>query len=121
MRIVDNSFMRKSRRYSLTTLLIAVLGGFAWLILSPPSEPMYQGKTLSFWCDQYTANSLPESDIELQKQAETAIRAIGTNAVPTLLRMLKAKDSKFKRWLFQLGRKQRVLDINWKTAAFRHY
>jgi hypothetical protein len=92
-----------------------------WLILSQPSEPVYQGKPLSYWCDQYAANRYLETDKEPKKQAETAIRAIGTNAIPTLLRMLKARDSKLKLKLIELASKQHVINIEWKTATDRHY
>ena len=113
--------MRKTRRYLLVTLLIAAVGVASWLFLSQPSEPVYQSKPLSYWCAQdYSANVSSDSNIELKKQAEIAIRTIGTNAVPTLLRMLRAKDSKFKLNLIQLASKQHLVKTNWKTAAARH-
>jgi hypothetical protein len=119
--IVHNPAVRKTRRYLLISLLIAAVGVVSLLILSQPSEPIYQGKPLSYWCEQYAANSFPDSNMELQKQAGIAIRAIGTNAVPTLLRKLQAKDSKIKLKLLYLAQKQDFFHIKWKTADFRHY
>ena len=118
---MHNPAVRKSRRILLGILLIAVLGGFAWLILSQPNEPIYQGKPLSYWCEQYSASSWLYPTNEPDKQSETAIRTIGTNAVPTLLRMLKATDSKLKLKLFQLAAKQHLVDIKWKSAELLHY
>src|SRR5260221_3658362 len=115
--------MANKRRILLVTLLIAVVGFAAWLLLSQPGEPVYQGKPLSDWCYQYAANSFTfmNPNEELKKQAEIAIQTIGTNAIPTLLRMLNAKDSKFKLMLMQLSRKQHVIKINWVKAELRHY
>src|SRR5882762_7135488 len=109
--------MGTKRRILTVTLLTAVLGFVSWLLLSQPSEPVYQGKPLSYWCYQYEIDSSPDSESQLR--AETAIRAIGTNAIPTLLRWLKAKDSKLK--LLQLASKQHSVNIRWKTAENRHY
>lgn len=117
---MHNPAVRKPRRILLITLLIAAVGFVSWLIVCQPSEPIYQGKPLTFWCEQYADNFYPDSDNELKKQAELAIRTIGTNAVPTLLRMLKAKDSKFKLRLIELASKQHLINIKWKMAEFRH-
>src|SRR5882757_4324688 len=112
--------VRKTRRYLLVALLLAVLGFVSWLILSQPREPVYQGKPLSYWCEQYSASRWLYPTNEPDKQAETAIRTIGTNAIPTLLRMLGAKDSKFKLKLVQLAQKQHFFNIKWKSALLRH-
>ncbi len=111
--------MRKTRRYLLVTLLIAAVSVASWLLLSQPGEPVYQGKSLTFWCDHCAAKSFLSSDQELQEQAGIAIRAIGTNAIPTLVRMLRAKDSKLN--LIELASKQHVINIELKTATDRHY
>jgi len=113
--------VRKTRRYLLVALLLAVLGFVSWLILSQPREPVYQGKPLSYWCEQYSASRWLYPTNEPDKQAETAIRTIGTNAVPTLLRMFKATDSKLKLKLFELAAKQHLVVIKWKSAQLLHY
>jgi hypothetical protein len=51
----------------------------AALILGQTSQPIYQGDTLAEWLDDYEA--YPTHDRSYQ-----AIRAIGTNALPSLLR-----------------------------------
>jgi len=57
--------------------------------------------------------------MELQKQAKIAIQTIGTNAIPTLLRMLKARDSRFKLKLIRLSHKQHLINIKWKLPQIR--
>jgi len=111
--------VRKTRRYLLITLLIAAVGFVSWLLLSSPSEPVYQGKPLSHWCEQFV-NTLSKPDNQSQEQAGIAIRTIGTNAIPTLLVMLQAQDSKSKLMLIQLAQKQHFFHIKWTTAEFRH-
>jgi hypothetical protein len=103
----------------LITLLIAAVGFVSWLLLRQPSEPVYQGKPLSHWCEQFV-NTLSKPDNQSQEQAGIAIRTIGTNAIPTLLLMLQAEDSKIKLKLIQLAQKQHFFHIKWTDTEFRH-
>src|SRR5882762_8265634 len=67
---------------------------FAWALATLPvdparsAEPTYQNKSLSKWLEVYT-EAKPDSPEE--RQAREAVRAIGTNAVPYLIKMV-AKD-----------------------------
>lgn len=85
MSFVHNAAVRKRFRIGFGLLLLAVFGGIAWLTLRP-SEPMYEGKTLSVWLEEYVHSS-PNS--ELSNNAKDALHHIGTNAIPTLLCRLK--------------------------------
>lgn len=84
----------------LAAALAIVLGGAAWLALRGPREPVYQGKSLSAWLDQYWENAIEPTNVRKseasKEQAESAVRHIGTNALPQLLQMLAAEDSKLK-------------------------
>jgi len=111
--------MTNKRRILLVTLLIAAVGFVSWLILSQPSEPVYHGKPLSYWCDQYARSYAPMPNMASVKQTEIAIRTIGTNAVPTLLGLFNARDSKFKLKLIQLFQKQHVINIKLKYGGTR--
>jgi len=53
--------------------------------------------------------------------ATEAVRELGTNAIPTLLRLLKSRDSRLKLLLIQLGSKQNVIHLKWKTAQSRRF
>jgi len=60
------------------------------------SEPSYGGRSLSYW--------LNEARVNRSEQATNAIRALGTNAWPFLVKRAGAIDGKFKRFLIgQLG------------------
>lgn len=100
--------MRTKRRTLLVVLLVAALGGIAWLVLrSHEPEPMYQGVRLSVWLQQYDENQglqSPEHD-----KAQRAIRDIGTNAIPTLLKMLQENDSRATTKIYELFDKQRFI------------
>jgi tetratricopeptide (TPR) repeat protein len=95
---------RKGRKRILIILLllVAAVGGTIYLLLPPP-EPSYKGKPLAFWLRQF--QELPSSDAEDPKiiECREAIRTIGAAGIPTLLRMLRAKDSmlrlKIMEWL----------------------
>jgi HEAT repeat protein len=52
--------------------------------------------------------------------AQQAVLQIGTNAIPTLLWMLRARDSAFKPKLIELAEKQRFIKINFVDAEKRN-
>jgi hypothetical protein len=92
--------------------LIVIVGGVllvGWLMLRPtgPKEPSYQGRKLSAWLNVYDsaqANYQNYQNNEATKQeAGRAIKKIGTNAIPTLLKWAQTKDSplitKLNSWL----------------------
>jgi hypothetical protein len=70
-------------------LLVFVL----WALLPGPSpEPAYDGKSLSEWLVQ-----LEDADSRIERdKAALAVSHIGTNAIPTLLLMLRREESPFK-------------------------
>jgi len=77
----------------------AVLAGAAlavWLSRSGgPPEPVYRGKALSAWLDDRRAT--PQGPVVLTDEAVAAVRALGPEAVPTLLAWLRASDSSLTR------------------------
>jgi HEAT repeat protein len=71
-------------------LLIALLAAGVSNLLEP-REPSYHGRTLSSWLDGMDADPNPEDGPE-----EAAIREIGTNALPNLLKWIPSHDSSLK-------------------------
>lgn len=65
--------------------------GTPWLF-AEPSEPQARGEPLSYWLNQYTERKSAED----AKEAEAAIREIGTNAIPALLAWLQYEPSQTK-------------------------
>jgi HEAT repeat protein len=88
----DNTgFMGNKRRILLGVLLLAVGGIFLWR-LDQPRDPVYRGEPLSQWLNEYDPRIL----INNKGEVDDAIRNIGTNAIPTLLGMLRSKDNAIK-------------------------
>jgi HEAT repeat protein len=88
-------------RILLATLAVATAASLLWQVLGA-HEAVYRGKTLSSWLDQYYARlqggkSLPTQDEILWDDTAVAIRQIGTNGVPYLLKLLATEDSGAKR------------------------
>lgn len=116
--------MTKGFRIKAGLLSVAVVGLLLWKA-GQPSEPRYEGKTLSHWLeagllDRSSANP-PRIMGPWCKKAEEAVRHFGTNAVPTLLRLLRAKDPPpaMLKVLDQL-RKQSLVRIRYRYAIERN-
>jgi HEAT repeat protein len=84
------------RRIASTTAVLVALAFLAWLAFHS-SEPSYRGKSLSAWLDQARDNNEGAneylSDIYLDTPSARAIRAMGKDALPTLLRMAYTRDT----------------------------
>jgi HEAT repeat len=77
-------------------LLLVLLAGIAAMaggvaLLTTDQKTHYQGRSLSEWLD------IAGRDDGASEQAKAAIRAIGTNAVPTLLTWIRHEDPNW-RW-----------------------
>ena len=91
-------------------LLTIVLGVMVWAVLRPREhEPVYKGKPLSYWLGGYFQTST--NDAVDQKMANEAMKHVGTNAIPTLLRMLRKTDSALKLKLLSLSQKQHFFRV----------
>lgn len=85
--------VRKRVHIALAVLLVVLVSVTAWEVLRPSEpEPVYQGKALRVWLsDNFIAWG--RQDGRAQDVAQEAIRQIGTNAIPVLLKMMRRKDS----------------------------
>lgn len=98
--------------------VVALLGLAVWTLL-PAHEPTYEGKSFSYWLRQ----SWEGADVDARAKAEMAVTKIGTNAIPTLLQMLRAKESPLKIKLLTWASQRHILrfryikgTINWRAA-----
>src|SRR5436189_6407795 len=85
-------------RLLLAGLFIGLIAA-ALLVALNPRGPKFQGRSLSSWLNQYSANIIAGGDddrIAMRESARMAIRSIGTNAIPELLKLLTKTDSKAK-------------------------
>src|SRR6266487_869416 len=85
--------MNKRLAIVIAFLLVTVLGLLIWGP-SRPREPVFEGRSLTSWLDHHVASSAasPPYGSPGWTKADEAIRHIGTNAIPTLLGMIRAKD-----------------------------
>jgi hypothetical protein len=115
------------RKYPIVAavLVLAFLALPAYLIPRSPPEPTYNGKPLHFWLDQLVRSRMSGVPAVLNAdktgEAQAAIRAIGTNAIPTLLRMVRAHDSPLKHRLILLLHRQSLIPVPWHTDGEYHF
>ncbi len=103
-------------RTVLLTVLVASLGGLAWLVWIPRvPDPVFEGKPLSRWLWDYADDHIYKGP------ADRAVRHIGTNAIPLLLTMLRAKDSKVTLTLRGLAEKQHLMEFHYDRADWLNY
>lgn len=86
--------MTKRRRNAYLLVAVAMLSLLAWLLFAP-TEPEYQGKKLSRWL--WEMEIAPDNASLAWKESVQALQAMGTNAVTSLLAMLRTRDSNWKR------------------------
>jgi hypothetical protein len=82
----------KARRWIAAGLALLVVA-VAWILLGWFSEPRHRGKTVTKWLDVMSAAREAEwrgGDGRAKLDADAAIQAIGSNAIPVLLRHLDA-------------------------------
>ena len=89
-------FTMKRGRFIILFLCILGVGCFLFL-RSKPDEPAYEGKKLSKWVDLYNEHR------SLDRDAENAIRSMGTNALPCMLRWLPQNQSNAAGWKSKLA------------------
>jgi len=105
-----SSFLRGyARHILLLLLLVAAAGGVFWLALRP-SEPVYQGRRLSYWL-----NSLENWNGDTNDAAFLAFRGMGTNAIPALLNVLQTGGSPFQTAIMKLNQQQSVVHLRFGT------
>ena len=98
----------------LAILFAALVSVIAWQRLQPRErEPVYQGKPLSSWLRAYDALEQPQQ----VREAHEAVNQAGTNAIPTLLRLLRARDSALKVKLMALAQRQHFIKVEYTPAT----
>ena len=96
-------------------LLLACLIVF-FLFSSSPPEPVWQGRTLTSWTDDLAVGS----SVQVREDAEKAVQAIGTNAIPHLIKMVRARETVSARIRFWLNGHQRVHHFTVADVGIQH-
>jgi hypothetical protein len=94
--------MKKRVQIAFGVLFLTVFGFVAWQVLVTREEPIINGQPLRFWLENYTFVSA---------EFDRAVQKAGTNAIPTLLRMLKQRDSPLKVRAMALAQQQDFVKI----------
>ncbi len=102
--------MKRSRTVALVVLL-AVIATVAAFIVLRPREPMYQGKRLSEWLEEWDT-----FNVDTNAPTAEAIRQMGSNTFPYLIRQLRAKDSVLKRKCAKLLERLSLIRIDLGSA-----
>jgi HEAT repeat protein len=116
--------MLKRVQIVLAVVLVILAGVIGWQGLRL-REPVYQGRRLGDWLAVYKMDGLSGAEswqvrVE-QQQADEAVRHAGTNALPVLLRMLRAKDSALKVKCVAWAMRQHLIRINYIPADELNY
>ncbi len=71
-----------------------VISGVVFFFLQSTREPVYQGKSLSVWLKGYdNIEELFKMNGAKLHELDKVVSQVGTNAIPTLLRLLREKNS----------------------------
>jgi hypothetical protein len=87
--------MRKHRALLIATAFVGLALTLA-LLLRHDDEPRYNGRPLSKWLQVYSENVMSQNTPEFS-EAEQAIRTIGTNALPYLLKWIQQQPPPWHR------------------------
>ena len=116
--------MQKRLHIVLGVVLVMLASVIVWQV-QHLREPVYKGRRLDDWLSAYRLQGTAGVEtwqVRLQQQeAEEALRHAGTNALPTLLRMLRAKDSALKLRFIQLAGRQHLIKIRYTPAEELNY
>lgn len=92
----------RQRRMAIAAALLFIILSFL-IYLCWPQGPFYHGRSLKAWLQDFTnplrhASGVPLRNLSAEmgtrmEGAQRAVKAIGTNAIPTLLQYVQAKDS----------------------------
>jgi hypothetical protein len=101
--------MMRSKKAIITAILLGLAIVGLIMAFRAPSEPIHEGKPLSAWLLKFSDTQ--ERLDENETKALHTVRAMGTNALPALMRMLQARDSKFKDRTRNLLQRQKLIRI----------
>ncbi len=115
------------KRLRVIAIVVAVLlAGCLVIYFATPKEPSYQGRTLTQWFWKFNRlrgdvaaydTTLPPH-LEEFKSSERAIRAIGTNAIPTLLAWVRdAKSTPIRERLNLLLERQTLIRFRFRLPV----
>jgi len=115
--------LNKQYRIVLAVVLVILEGVIGWQVFraSRERQPVYGGKALTLWLRTYAPSSSSGLHSLEWNEADDAVRHLGTNCIPILLRMIRQKDSPAKLWLVAFAQKHGLTKrIHFVPAAERN-
>ena len=100
-------------------IVAAALLGVGLFLALRPREPVYEGRRLSEWLGDFSLRQKQDTEepVERAKRAAEAVRQMGTNCLPVLLKMLQARDSVVKAKLVEWAERQSLIEFNLTSAG----
>ena len=90
--------MRRKQIVVASLILSAIdISGVVFFFLQSTREPVYQGKPLSVWLKGYDTSNMEElfkNNCAKLHELDKILSQVGTNAIPTLLQLLREEDFK---------------------------
>lgn len=83
---------RRKRWIAATVAMLAFVG--CVMVSARPREPHYEGRSLTYWAARLS-----------QPEAQQALTAIGTNALPYLIEWLDEEPTRFDTWMWRVGQR----------------
>ncbi len=103
-------------RWVLTVFFTVLLLSILAFVLSDSREPSYNGQPLTFWLDK-----LKWWGTDSQNESAQAIRAMGTNAIPKLVKILNSPSVRLRQKVMFWLNKQRLFLNKFKIPPDRHW
>jgi len=95
--------------------LVVLASACVLIVLSATGQPRYRGRTLTSWLQQCSDTPLMET--QRLAEAQQAVRAIGAKqALPTLLKLVRAKDNPARTWLAARSEKFRIRSFHRRSV-----
>ena len=108
--------MRKGYRIALIVIAATFFAAIVWLALpTGEREPIYDGKPLDVWLLGYRS-----VEPDYRTRAVEITHKMGSNAMPTLLRMLRAHDPPIKRHLMEFVQEQSSYRVHYVSSRIRN-
>jgi hypothetical protein len=85
--------MSRRKKWIAAILAVGVIAG-CLMLFSGPREPRHEGRSLSYWARR-----------SHQPEAQRALTAMGTNALPFLIEWLDEEPTQFDAWLRRAGQR----------------
>ncbi len=115
--------MRKRVQIALPVVVAVLAVTIAWLAFQGARErqPVSSGKRLTVWLRTYAPSSASRLHSREWNEADDAVRHMGTNCIPILLRMIRQKDPQVKLWLVAFVQKHGLTKrFHFQPAAERN-